>query len=230
MKKAMILCLMMFCASLACAKAPPPNQGTTLEQLKAAGLKAPATQKVAVLPFWDFSGEQRKGRISSVAAFLILQREGYQVMPLWEAEKAYLADKELEPGEPLRKQDATRIGKALGADLVCYGEVQHLETKQEYNFWWGYKDRPKASIKITLLSMPEGETVFWGKRSDEASGRGHTSETAMERHAICVSMANLLEPICKCLPADHIHNPKDRVTGDDILKLEKLWEGILKTP
>jgi len=228
MKKIIVLLLIIISACAAYTKAPPPNEGTTIEQLKAAGLKPPATVKVAVLPFWDFGGEQRKARVAAVAAFLFLKREGYQMISLWDCQKAYLADKELEPGEQLRKQDALRIGKMLGAEIVCYGETRQVQQKTKYNMWWGYRERGQASIKITLLDVNEGEVIFWGARADEASGQYRTAESARERHAICLTTNRLLEPICKCLPENHQHNPSNKVTEDDIIRLEKAWEEAVK--
>jgi len=227
MKKIIMFLLIIIAACAAYAKVSP-NQGTTIKQLNATGLKAPATQKVAVLPFWDFSGEQTKGRSAAIATYLFMQREGYQIVPLWDAEKAYLADKDLEPGDPLRKQDAIRIGKALGADLVCYGELREVQQKTKYNLWWGNRPRAEGSIKVSIIATDDGGTIFWGVRSDEASGQFRTSETSRERHAICLITNHLLEPICKCLPENHIHNPSGRVTENDILKLEKQWDDILK--
>jgi len=148
------------------------------------------------------------------------------MLPLWEVEKVFLADNELERGSPIRKQDALRIGDALGADLVCYGEVRELETYLKKSLLTTRK-KTKIGLKVSVVGC--GEYLIVGQAEEAIGGQGFREATALERRAVRILLERLLKPICLALPA-HKHNPEKEITGEDILKLEKLWEEKRRQP
>ena len=152
------------------------------------------------------------------------------MIPLWEVEKIYKADKQLEPGNAPRKEDAARIGKAAGADLVCYGEVYELESYVKTSFWSARK-KGKGAMKVSIADTATGNVVFWNRRSETAGGGGMFTQksTALERRCARVILSRALENYCQGLPP-HTHNPEGEITEDATLPLEKEWvkhrEGI----
>lgn len=85
-------------------KAPPADlfEGTTDEELKqlkeTAKLPQPAQIKLAVLPFRDFLNYKKRVREATATTFLFWEHEGFQMVPVADAEKALAADKQAEPG------------------------------------------------------------------------------------------------------------------------------------
>ena len=224
-----LLCLVLILSTataLLAAEDTVTAQGTNLDELRQANLKAPNTQKVAVLPFYDMTGKQRRSDLAAVTAYMILAREGYQMIPLWEVEKAYLADKGMEPGEQPRKEDAVRIGKILGANLVCYGEVNQLESYVKTSYF-STRKKGKGAMKITLADVKKGDVVFWSRRSETSGGGGVfvKKSSKLERRVSRVILSRSLELFCQGLPS-HSHNPLAEITEDDTLPLEKQWVNI----
>jgi hypothetical protein len=220
-----VICFMLFMIAAAAALADdtPVSQGTTLDELRQCNLKAPGTQKMAVLPFFATTGKQVHSDVATATAYLILQREGYQMVPLWDAEKAYKEDKQMEPGAAPRKEDAARVGKTLGADLVCYGEVDELESYVKTSFFSSVK-KGKGAMKVSIADTGNGNVVFWNRRSETSGGGGMVAKKAssLERRAARVILGRALENYCQGLPP-HQHNPEGEITEDVSLTLEKEW-------
>ncbi len=215
--------------AMARADEPTPQQGSTpaeIAALKARPLPQPAKVKVAILPFHDVTGSVSHVRMATVANYLLWQREGFQVMPLADSFKVTEADKDIEPGLPLRRSDAARLGKALGADWVVYGEVKQLD---HYTKTGLFKEAKYliAGVRIAVVDVASGNTLYWHARSDKTGGTGagtsRKADTLKRRGAIIVSM-NALKPFFEALPAHEVKG-KSPESGEIVTIVEKLWPG-----
>lgn len=206
-----------------------PEQGSTPQEiaaLKARPLPQPNTIKVAVLAFHDISGSLAHVRMASAANFLLWQREGFSLLPLSTTFAAQAADKELEPGLPLRRSDAVRLGKALGARYVVYGEVKEL---RHYVKRGAFKQGKYliAGVRIAVADVESGEMLYWHERSDKTGGTGGSinrkADTLKRRGAIIASM-NALKPFFEVLP---MHETQGKVpdSGDLATFINQTWPG-----
>jgi TolB-like protein len=209
------------------ADEPTPQQGSTAAEiaaLKARPLPQPAKLKVAILPFHDVTGSISHVRMTTVANYLLWQREGFEVLPLTDSFKVIEADKDIEPGLPLRRTDAARLGKALGADWVVYGEVKQLD---HYTKSGLFKEAKYliAGVRIAVVDVHSGDTLYWHARSDKTGGTGagmnRKADTLKRRGAIIVSM-NALKPLFDALPAHQV-NGKTPDSGEIVTIVERLW-------
>ena len=107
--------------------APTGTSPAEVAALKARPLPQPHDLKIAIMPFWDTSGLKDNSRMETSAVWLLCQREGFQLTPILDSFKAVANDGDIEPGLPLRKDDAIRIGRKLGAHWVIYGEIRDLK-------------------------------------------------------------------------------------------------------
>ena len=213
------------------AKAEPtPQEGTSVEELaalKARPLPVPSKVKVAILPFTDSTGSIAQLRMGTVANYLLWQREGFQMLPVLKGFKALTADEQIEPGLPLRRTDAARLGKKLGADWVVYGDVKQLTSYHKDSFFKSSKYL-LAGIRIVVVEVKSGETLYWHSRVDKTGGKswggGSSAVTLKRRGAIIVSL-NALQPLFDALPP---HATLDKKTLDSVEvadMMEQLWPG-----
>jgi hypothetical protein len=214
-------------------------QGTTADDLKKAALPAPSTVKVAVLPLQDIKNVERHTQVATAAVALTFMRCGFQFAPelktrdaaglaavLHATNQAVLADKKIAPGEPLRLEDAVRIGNALGADWVVYGDVVDMHTYMKTSFFVNQK-KGVANLKIKIANVATGETIMSRQMEESGSGGGASAvvfrrATALER-TICNRCAiTMLRDVCAALPA-HINSPEGEPTEDDVMAVEEAW-------
>jgi TolB-like protein len=206
-----------------------PEQGSSSEEiaaLKARPLPSPRSVKVAILPFHDVSGSLAHVRMATVANQLIWQREGFEMLPLLSGFEALKKDKEIEPGQSLRKADALRLGKELGADWVVYGEVKELRNYTKTGLFKAAKYLI-AGMRITVAEVESGEVLYWHARSDKTGGTGigtnRKAETLKRRGAIIASV-NSLKPFFEALPE---HETIGELPGSEEVAttVNKLWPG-----
>jgi hypothetical protein len=206
-----------------------PEQGSSTEEiaaLKARPLPQPGTLKVAILPFWDSEGSISHVRMATAANYLLWQREGFQMIPIQEGFKALEADKEVERGMALRRNEAARIGKAAGADWAVYGEVRDL---RHYTKKTMFKEAKYliAGVRIAVVDVNTGETVYWHQRSDKTGGTGiGTMRKAgpLKRRGVVIASLNALKPLYAAFPAHDVKgNPPD--SGDIATFVNEVWPG-----
>ncbi|BCM89158.1 hypothetical protein IAD21_01002 [Abditibacteriota bacterium] len=202
------------------------SEGTAASDLAALKLPAPADIKVAVLPFSDYASDQNHVRIASGANFLLFQRQGFQLLPLADSFAAAKADDELEPGLPLRKSDAVRLGKQLGADWVVYGEVKDLRSYKKETFFSRTKNM-WAALRVAVANVNTGDLFFYGIRSRKVGGTGmqngfQSKTEQLERVGVTSVSNDILEPLFKALPA---HETKGKIpeSGDLAGFVKQTW-------
>lgn len=204
-----------------------PEQGSTPDEiaaLRARPLPQPNTLKIAILPFHDVSGSISHVRMATVANYLLWQREGFQMLPLLDGFKAMEADKDIEAGLPLRRPEAARLGKAIGADWVVYGEVKELRHYVKNGIFKNGKYLI-AGVRIAIVDVESGETVYWHQRSDKTGGTGGSTnrhaDTLKRRGAVITSM-NALKPLFAAFP-QHTVTGDTPGSGEVAAMVEQLW-------
>jgi len=214
-------------------------QGTTADDLKKAGLPAPSTVKIAVLPLQDIKNVERHTQVATSAVAVYLTRCGFQLVPerksddpaglaamLHATNQAVLADKKIAPGEPLRLDDAVRIGTGLGADWVVYGDVVDMHTYMKTGFFVNQK-KGVANLKIKIVNVATGETIMSRQLEETGSGGGVSAvvfrrATALERTICNRCVITMLRDLCAALPA-HTHSPEGEPAEDEVIAVEEAW-------
>ncbi len=193
-----------FVAGLALAE---DVQGTTKEQLAELELPQPSDVRVALLPLWDYKNLQRHVEDCRETLTRRFGAEGFLLVHPAIVGAETVQDRELEPGEPMRRGDAIRLGTALGADWAVYGNILELETYRKTSFLTSRK-KAKASIKLTVVDVATGNIIFWRQRFDTTGGTGIFSDgllgtkkaTSLERRAVDISIERILQDIFAALP------------------------------
>ena len=178
-------------------------QGTTVDELAQMQLPNPSEVTVALLPFWDYKNITRHTEVCRHHLHRYFTREGFGVVPPALVTAVVSQDTRLEPGLPMRRDDAVRLATRLGADWAIYGNVLQLETYEKKSF---FSERKKAQvgIKLTIVAAATGEILFWRQRFDTSGGHGGATKraTSMERTAADVCLTRILEDFFGALP-DH---------------------------
>ncbi len=214
-------------------------QGTTANDLKTAGLPAPSTIKVAVLPLQDAKSVERHTQVATATVALGFMRCGFQFAPelktrdatglaaiLHATNQTLLADKKIAPGEPLRLDDAVRIGKELGADWVVYGDVVDMHTYMKTSFFVNQK-KGVVNLKIKIANVATGELIMSRQLEESGSGGGVSAvvfrrATALERTICTRCVVTMYRDLCAALPS-HTHSPEAEPTETDVMAVEDAW-------
>lgn len=176
-------------------------QGTTAEELAGLELPSPSNVTVALLPFWDYKNLERHVNDCREVLTRRFSFQGFCVMNPALVTAVVLQDRELEPGEPLRRTDACRLGAALGADWAVYGNILQLEAYWKQSFF-GRRKKAKVSIKLSIVDVATGDILFWRQRFDTSGGTGGWTKkaTSLERTAVDVCIEQLLTELLAVLP------------------------------
>ncbi len=145
-------------------------EGTSKENLAKITLPIPSQTKVAVLPFYAPIKKEHV-KYATEATFKLFQEAGFTMIPQEDAATAFESDTQKEAGEALTKEDALRIGKAVGADWVVYGKLPDLSTYTKQSFFSTAK-KARVSMKISVIDAKTGEIIFWQFGSDAGGGGG----------------------------------------------------------
>jgi len=119
-----------------------------------------ADPRVAVLPFDNQSTDLGAADVLRKLAAEGFQKRGYLPLPL-EVVDAALAGLGVSEGGQLPAVKPEDIGKALGTDLLCYGDVRDFTFQN-----LGFIVRKNVALDVKVLSAASGETLY------EASGTG----------------------------------------------------------
>ena len=204
-----------------------PEQGSTPEEiaaLKARPLPQPNTIKVAILPFVDTSGSVSHVRMGTVSNYLLWKGEGFQMVPIMDGFKAVEADKDLEPGLPLRRAEAVQLGKTVGADWAVYGEVRELRPYTKTGVFKAAKYLI-AGVRISVVDVNSGETVYWHQRSEKTGGTGigtNRHADTLKRRGVVIASMLALKPLFDAFPQHEAD--KEPPKSDDVATMvEQLW-------
>ena len=204
-------------------------QGTTVDELAQLQLSQPSQTTVALLPFWDYKNITRHTEVCRHHLHRYFTREGFRVVPPGLVTAVVSQDTKLEPGLPMRRDDAVRLATKLGADWAIYGNVMQLETYEKKSF---FSERKKArvSIRLAIVAAGTGEILFWRQRFDTSGGHGGATKraTSMERTAADVCLTRILEDFFAALP-DHDLQEEVGSYGAPLVR-EKLREAYEANP
>ncbi len=180
-----------------------PAQGTTVDELARLQLPAPSEVTVALVPFWDYKNLPRHTEVCRHHLHRYFTREGFRVVPPGLVTAVVSQDSKLEPGSPMRRDDAVRLATKLGADWAIYGNVLQLETYEKKSFF-SERKKAKVSIRLAIVAVDSAEILFWRQRFDTSGGHGGATKraTSMERTAADVCLTRILEDFFAALP-DH---------------------------
>ena len=122
-------------------------------------LRAADDPRVAVLPFDNQSTEVSAAEIMRGLAAEGFEKRGYPYVPLSEVD-GKLAGLGVSEGGQLPGLKPADIGKALGADLLCYGDVEDFTFQN-----LGFMVRKSAVLRVKIVSARSGETLYEGTGS-----------------------------------------------------------------
>jgi len=131
----------------------------------ASDLTAPATLRVAVIPFENLSGYPSAGRIvADLVATELYQRRVFRLMEASELQRRE-REQNLSDAALGRSMVAADFARTLGVDAVLLGSVS------EYGYQHGLHEEPKVGINLRLVRAGDG-TVLWAA-SHSDGGRGY---------------------------------------------------------
>ena len=176
-------------------------QGTTVDELAQLQLSAPSDVTVALLPFWDYKNLTRHTEVCRDHLHRYFTREGFTVVPPALVTAVVSQDKKLEPGLPMRRDDAARLAAKLGADWAIYGSILQLETYEKKSVF-SERKKAKVGIRLAIVAVDSAEILFWRQRFDTSGGHGGATKraTSMERTAADVCLTRILEDFFAALP------------------------------
>lgn len=116
--------------------------------------------KVAVLPFDNQSTDMNAAELMRRLAVEEFGKRGYLALPPEEVD-GKLAGLGISEGGQLPSVKPEDLAKALGADLLCYGDVEDFTFQN-----LGFVIRKNVVLSVRLLSAATGEVLY------EATGEG----------------------------------------------------------
>ncbi len=122
-------------------------------------LRAAADTRVAVLPFDNQSTDISAADIMRALAAEGFEKRGYQYLPLDEVD-GKLSGMGISEGGQLPGLKPAEIGRALGADLLCYGDVEDFTFQN-----LGFVVRKSVILRVKVVSASSGETLYEGSGS-----------------------------------------------------------------
>lgn len=122
-------------------------------------LRAAADPRVAVLPFDNQSTDMNADEMMRKLAGEGFSRRGYLPLPSEEADEK-LSGLGVSEGGQLAGVKPEDLAKALGADLLCFGDVEDFTFQN-----LGFVVRKSVRLKVRLVSGATGETLYEGTGS-----------------------------------------------------------------
>jgi len=195
-----------------------------------------------VLPFYCGKGIERQTRAATSAIALSLMRCGFEFAPqletrdpqslatvLCEAQKAVATDGSIRPGTALKAEDASRVGRVLGADWVIFGEILDVHSFTSQTLLAMVK-KGTATIRLEIAEVASGELILDRQRQEKVAAGpgliGSRKGTALERDAAQHCLQRLYADLCAALPA-HRHDPEEDYHDGAVLSVQEAWDALL---
>ncbi|MDD5210263.1 MAG: DUF799 family lipoprotein [Elusimicrobiales bacterium] len=122
-------------------------------------LRTAADLRVAVLPFDNQSTDVGAADIMRGLAAEGFEKRGYPYLPLAEVD-GKLSGLGVSEGGQLPGLKPADIGRALGADLLCYGDVEDFTFQN-----LGFVVRKSVILRVKIVSASSGEILYEGTGS-----------------------------------------------------------------
>lgn len=199
------LCLVLLLAGTTVTPAAEEIKGTTDEQLKQLTLPSPAGLPVALLPFTDSALVER--HVDQLRDALMMQfcGEGFTVPHPAIVRAVVVQDKKLEPGQAMRKDDAVRLGRRLGAKWAVYGTINQCEAYYKTSFF-STQRKCKVALQLNIVNVETEELFFWQQRADVTGGGFFSGglfgkgAAAVERDGLYICSNSILKRLFAVLP------------------------------
>lgn len=143
-------------------------------------LRAAADPRVAVLPFDNQSTDISAPEIMRKLAAEGFGRRGYPLLPQDEVDQK-LAALGVSEGGQLPGLKPADLGLALGAELLCYGDVEDFTFQN-----LGFVIRKNVSLRIKIVAASTGETLY------EGTGAGRDLKVFFDRDQAKVAFVEQL--------------------------------------
>lgn len=124
--------------------------------LVAPALRTAADPRVAVLPFDNQSTDVGAQDVMRKLAAENFEKRGYPALPADEVD-AKLSALGVSEGGQLPAFRPEELGRALGVDLLCYGDVEDFTFQN-----LGFVVRKSVALRVKVVSAATGETLYEG--------------------------------------------------------------------
>jgi len=203
------------------------REGSLPSDLAALNPPPPNDISVAVLPFWSRDEAQRE--LGRACALLNLMRHGFRLAPsgsetvpalVRKTDQALRNDPQWDPLATIEPKDAARIGKALGAEWVIYGEIGELHVKSEKRGLLP-KKAGVIDLRLHVIDTATAEALYWSRIQDTAScGGWSSSASAIERRLLTRTVNTIFDDLVTAIPKHYIGA---EVTPEEV---QRLYEAI----
>ncbi len=203
------------------------REGSLPRDLAALDPPRPNDIYAAVIPFWARDEAQRE--LGRACTLLNLMRHGFPLAPsgsqtvrelVRRTDQALRNDPQWDPLGPIEPDDAARIGKALGAEWVIYGEIGELQVKSEKGGLLP-KKFGIIDLRLHLIEAATGKTLYWSRLQDTAScGGWSSSSSTIERRLLTRTINTIFDDLATALPE---HYTSSEVTPEEV---QRLYETI----
>ena len=203
------------------------REGSLPSDLAALNPPQPNDISVAVLPFW--SRDKAQNELGRACALLNLMRHGFRLAPsgsetvpalVRKTDQTLRNDPQWDPLATIEPKDATRIGKALGAEWVIYGEIGELHVKSEKRGLLP-KKAGVIDLRLHVIDTATAEALYWSRIQDTASCGGWSSgASAIERRLLTRTVNTIFDDLVTAIPKHYIGA---EVTPEEV---QRLYETI----
>ena len=188
-------------------------------------LPAPNAVKVAILPLWDYASNSEHQRTAAAVLALMFKREGFNLIPVADCFKATEADKQIEPGQAMRKEDAVRIATTLGADWVVYGEIKEITGYKKQSAFKNSKN-VRVGARYAIADVPTKDLLYWKNETVKAGGTGYfngfqSKGAQLERSGLVAVSTLILKPFFDSLPTHSQGKPPE--SGEVAQFIAETW-------
>lgn len=185
------------------------SEGTTREQLQHETLLAPSATRVAVLPFAVSTLDADAKRITTLFCHQFFARESFQVLAPTAGFEAVAADTQLEAGQPMKREDALRLGVALKADWIVWGEVREAAEYLKPGTF-GDSQRIRFAVLLNVTDVARAKTIYSQAVAvdvgDRGKQRGKSKHQRLLFAGAAESVTNALQVLAAALPPHPQHN------------------------
>ncbi len=172
-------------------------------------LRAVTDPRVAVLPFDNQSTDVEAPDMLRKLISEGFEKRGYPLLPLAEVD-GKLQGLGVSEGGQLPGVKPADIGKALGADLLCYGDVEDFTFQN-----LGFVVRKSVKLHLTIISAATGETLY------EGSGAGKDLKVYFDKDQ---AKAAFVEQMAVKLVQNILKSPLKKEAG------EAAWKALDRLP
>jgi hypothetical protein len=203
------------------------REGSVPDDLAAFRPPQPNDIRVAVLPFW--TRDDAQSDLVRCAVLLNLMRHGFRFAPpesqtirnlVLKTDQALRNDTDWNLLGPNEAKDAARVGKALEAKWVIYGELGELQARSEKG---GIipKKYGIVDLRFHLVDTATGKELYWTRIQDQASAGGWSSSSdAIQRRLLTRTINTIFDDLATALPD---HYTCSAVTPEEV---QRLYETI----